>query len=90
MKYTLLIEFDNELPEQVQQYYLDYNNTHEDDSGVDIVCPFRLAVSVFDVGIVVFLSIKGVFTPPRVSIPRVNGVTSSKSTSLVSPDKTDP
>ena len=54
MKYTLLIEFDNELPEQVQQYYLDYNNTHEDDSGVDIVCPFRLAVSVYDVKVIDF------------------------------------
>ena len=33
-------------------------------------------------------SIKGVRTPPIVSIPKVNGVTSSKSTSLTSPCKT--
>ena len=39
---------------------------------------------------VVFFSISGVATPPSVSIPRVNGVTSSKRTSLVSPDNTDP
>ena len=37
----------------------------------------------FDVGIVVFLSIIGSLTPPRVSIPNVNGVTSSKTISLV-------
>ena len=36
-----------------------------------------------EVGIVVFLSIIGSLTPPKVSIPRVNGVTSSKTTSLV-------
>ncbi len=36
-----------------------------------------------EVGIVVFLSIIGSLTPPNVSIPRVNGVTSSKTTSLV-------
>ena len=44
----------------------------------------------FWVGIVVFFSIKGVATPPRVSIPRVKGVTSRRSTSFVSPDRTDP
>ena len=36
-----------------------------------------------DVGIVVFLSISGSRTPPRVSIPNVSGVTSSKTISLV-------
>ena len=44
----------------------------------------------FCVGIVVFFSINGVATPPRVSIPRVRGVTSSNKTSVVSPDKTEP
>ena len=39
------------------------------------------------VGIVVFFSINGVITPPMVSIPRVNGVTSSNSTSVTSPLK---
>ena len=36
----------------------------------------------FEVGIVVFLSIIGSLTPPNVSIPKVNGVTSSKTISL--------
>ena len=36
-----------------------------------------------EVGIVVFLSIIGSLTPPNVSIPRVKGVTSSKTISLV-------
>ena len=44
----------------------------------------------FWVGIVVFFSITGVETPPRVSIPKVKGVTSSNKTSVVSPDKTEP
>ena len=37
----------------------------------------------FEVGIVVFLSIIGSLTPPSVSIPRVNGVTSNNTISLV-------
>ena len=37
----------------------------------------------FDVGIVVFRSINGSRTPPNVSIPRVSGVTSSRTISLV-------
>src|SRR5690606_30873197 len=44
----------------------------------------------FDVGIVVFLSINLVATPPSVSIPNDNGVTSNNSTSLTSPAKTAP
>ena len=35
----------------------------------------------FLVGIVVFLVIKAVITPPAVSIPRVNGVTSNNNKS---------
>ena len=45
---------------------------------------------LFVVGIVVFLLINGVMTPPKVSIPKVNGVTSSKTTSLTSPETTPP
>ena len=37
---------------------------------------------LLEVGIVVFLSISGSLTPPRVSIPKVKGVTSSKTISL--------
>ena len=44
----------------------------------------------FDVGIVVFRSINFVNTPPIVSIPSDNGVTSSKTTSLTSPVITPP
>ena len=44
----------------------------------------------FLVGMVVFLSISLVATPPRVSIPRLRGVTSSRRTSLTSPDRTAP
>ena len=40
-------------------------------------------ILLFEVGIVVFLSINCSRTPPRVSIPSVNGVTSSKTISLV-------
>jgi hypothetical protein len=42
------------------------------------------------VGIVVFFSISFVITPPRVSIPRESGVTSSSSTSFTSPARTPP
>ena len=45
---------------------------------------------LFLVGMVVFLSISLVATPPRVSIPRDRGVTSSRRTSLTSPDRTAP
>jgi len=40
-------------------------------------------VKIYDffVGIVVFLGIKTVITPPAVSIPRLNGVTSRSSKS---------
>jgi hypothetical protein len=41
-------------------------------------------------GIVVFLSINLVNTPPNVSIPNDNGVTSSNNTSLTSPVNTPP
>ena len=40
------------------------------------------------VGMVVFLSISLVITPPMVSIPRDSGVTSNSSTSLTSPPST--
>ncbi len=42
-------------------------------------------VWLFFVGIVVFLSINLVNTPPKVSMPRDNGVTSRSKTSLTSP-----
>jgi hypothetical protein len=42
------------------------------------------------VGMVVFFWISLVITPPRVSIPSDSGVTSSSSTSLRSPDSTEP
>ena len=42
------------------------------------------------VGIVVFLSIRTVLTPPNVSIPKDNGVTSSNTISLTSPVNTPP
>ena len=42
------------------------------------------------VGIVVFLLISLVKTPPRVSIPRERGVTSRRSTSVTSPASTPP
>ena len=46
--------------------------------------------SDLEVGIVVFLGIKVVITPPNVSSPSDNGVTSSKTISLTSPVKTPP
>ena len=46
--------------------------------------------SIFWVGIVVFRSIRGVMTPPSVSIPSDRGVTSSSSTSFTSPASTPP
>ena len=42
------------------------------------------------VGIVVFFSISGVITPPKVSIPNVKGVTSNNNTSDLSPLRTAP
>ncbi len=45
-------------------------------------------ISDLRVGIVVLRSISFVITPPLVSIPRVSGVTSSRSTSLTSPAST--
>ncbi len=44
----------------------------------------------FLVGMVVFLLMSLVNTPPRVSIPRERGVTSSKRTSVTSPASTPP
>lgn len=45
---------------------------------------------LFLVGIVVFLGISFVKTPPSVSIPRDSGVTSNNNTSLTSPARTPP
>ena len=47
-----------------------------------------LNTSDFEVGMVVFREIRTVMTPPRVSIPIVNGVTSRSRTSLTSPSST--
>ena len=47
-------------------------------------------ICFFCVGMVVFRSTNGVITPPIVSIPSVNGVTSSNNTSLTTPVKTPP
>lgn len=44
----------------------------------------------FFVGIVVFLEISLVNTPPNVSIPNDSGVTSKSKTSVTSPAKTPP
>lgn len=44
----------------------------------------------FLVGIVVFLSINFVNTPPYVSIPNESGVTSNNTKSLTSPERTPP
>ena len=41
-----------------------------------------------ETGIVVFLGTSGVITPPKVSIPNVNGVTSNNTISLTSPANT--
>ena len=46
--------------------------------------------SDLEVGMVVLRSIKGVRTPPMVSIPRVSGVTSRRRISLTSPWSTPP
>ncbi len=46
--------------------------------------------SLFRVGIVVFASISFVITPPSVSMPSDSGVTSSRSTSVTSPESTPP
>ena len=42
-------------------------------------------VSLLEVGMVVFLCINGVVTPPRVSMPNVKGVTSKSNISCTSP-----
>jgi len=46
------------------------------------------AASVFLVGMVVFLGINTVATPPRVSTPKERGVTSSSTMSFTSPAST--
>jgi hypothetical protein len=52
----------------------------------------NMYISTWDflVGMVVFLLMSLVNTPPRVSIPRERGVTSSKRTSVTSPASTPP
>ena len=57
---------------------------------VTAVCPSAAVEKIwlFLVGIVVFLSISFVNTPPNVSIPKDSGVTSSKSRSFTSPVST--
>ena len=39
-------------------------------------------ILLFEVGMVVFLSMSGSRTPPKVSIPKVSGVTSNRTISL--------
>ncbi|WVZ89948.1 hypothetical protein U9M48_036293 [Paspalum notatum var. saurae] len=57
-----------------------------------LVCPSAAVenTSDFEVGSVVFLGIIFVITPPNVSKPRDNGVTSRRTTSFTSPAKTPP
>ena len=52
-------------------------------AAVENICDFL-------VGIVVFLSINFVNTPPYVSIPSDNGVTSNNTKSFTSPERTPP
>ena len=56
------------------------------------VCPSDAVEKIwlFLVGIVVFLSMSFVVTPPRVSIPNESGVTSRRSTSFTSPFRIPP
>ena len=55
-----------------------------------LVCPSAAVVNVsfFRVGIVVFRGMSSVRTLPKVSRPRVNGVTSSRTMSPTSPERT--
>lgn len=57
-----------------------------------VVCPSAAVENVyaFFIGIVEFLGIIRVITPPNVYIPNVNGVTSSRSRSLSYPLRTPP
>ena len=50
----------------------------------------KYKTGLFLVGIVLFLEISLVNTPPRVSIPNESGVTSRSSTSVTSPANTPP
>lgn len=51
MSYTLLIQLDKNLPDEIKDYY---KNLHEifnnEDSGIDLVCPYELNINVFQVG----------------------------------------
>lgn len=58
---------------------------------INLNCHFIREITwLFLVGIVVFRFISLVNTPPRVSIPKESGVTSSRSTSVTSPANTPP
>ncbi len=51
MTYILLIQLDNNLPTEIKEYYKKLTeNTNNEDSGIDLVCPYDLSINVFQVG----------------------------------------
>lgn len=51
MSYTLLIQLDKNLPDEIKDYYKRLTeNFNDEDSGIDLVCPYELNINVFQVG----------------------------------------
>jgi dUTP pyrophosphatase len=46
-KYQLNIKLKESLDSEIKNYYINYKNKHEGDSGIDLVCPIELIVSSF-------------------------------------------
>jgi dUTP pyrophosphatase len=51
MSHTLLIQLDKNLPDEIKDYYKGLTEEFNDeDSGIDLVCPYELSINVFQVG----------------------------------------
>jgi dUTP pyrophosphatase len=49
MNYLLLVKLDDDLDENIKEYYKNYKLAHEGDAGIDLVCPSEQSMKVFDV-----------------------------------------
>jgi len=51
MTYTLLIQLNKDLTDEIKEYYKKLmENFNDEDSGIDLVCPYELNINVFQVG----------------------------------------
>ena len=49
MSYLLLVKLDDDLDDNIKQYYQNHKSNYVGDAGIDLVCPYDINIKLFDV-----------------------------------------